>query len=196
MISLVTKPYFAGMYTHIFQSRISSCTEWDMYILRFDKYNSTHEATFPPGELNKHYELLLKKDEHLARLSRRPFPTNNRLAELSGWPFPTNDKPKASNVTITSFLVGNWKVYIKMYTHIQKLQLHIQIHLSHFNLWFRNKEIHLLLAEGVLLPRRLDCQIPLCQEEAGVEFSWWGATEDQDGSFVVRYHCHRGCYEP
>ncbi|KAG6425869.1 hypothetical protein SASPL_110075 [Salvia splendens] len=73
---------------------------------------STHEATFPPGELYKHYEMLLIKDEHLAELSRRRFPTNDHLAELSRWPFPTNDnndKPKASNVTITSFLVGNWK---------------------------------------------------------------------------------------
>ncbi|XP_042049850.1 uncharacterized protein LOC121795390 [Salvia splendens] len=73
---------------------------------------STHEATFPPGELNKHYELLLINDENLAELSRRPFPTNDRLAEHSRWPLPTNDKPKASNVTINSFLVGNWKVYI------------------------------------------------------------------------------------
>ena len=34
----------------------------------------THEATFPPGALDEHYEKLLIKDERLAELSRTPFP--------------------------------------------------------------------------------------------------------------------------
>ncbi|KAL1551634.1 hypothetical protein AAHA92_19452 [Salvia divinorum] len=39
----------------------------------------THEATFPPGVLDKHYEKLLLNDERLAELSRRPFPTHESV---------------------------------------------------------------------------------------------------------------------
>ncbi|KAL1551635.1 hypothetical protein AAHA92_19453 [Salvia divinorum] len=43
----------------------------------------THEATFPPGVLDKHYEKLLLNDERLAELSRRPFPNHDdHLTEL------------------------------------------------------------------------------------------------------------------
>ncbi|KAL1551632.1 hypothetical protein AAHA92_19450 [Salvia divinorum] len=42
-----------------------------------------HEATFPPGVLDKHYEELLMDNEHLAELSRRPFRKHDdRLTEL------------------------------------------------------------------------------------------------------------------
>ncbi|KAL1551627.1 hypothetical protein AAHA92_19445 [Salvia divinorum] len=39
----------------------------------------THEATFQPGVLDKHYEKLLINDERLAELSRRPFPTHESV---------------------------------------------------------------------------------------------------------------------
>ncbi|XP_057778806.1 uncharacterized protein LOC130997496 [Salvia miltiorrhiza] len=36
-----------------------------------------HIAMCPPGALDKHYEKLLRSDEHLFQLSQRPFPTHN-----------------------------------------------------------------------------------------------------------------------
>ncbi|XP_042049908.1 uncharacterized protein LOC121795439 [Salvia splendens] len=45
-----------------------------------------HEATFPPGALDKHYEKLLLNDERLARVSRRLFPTNGSFLPLQQIP--------------------------------------------------------------------------------------------------------------
>ncbi|XP_042055889.1 uncharacterized protein LOC121800384 [Salvia splendens] len=47
-----------------------------------------HEATFPPGALDKHYEKLLISDGRLAELSRRPFPTNESVFPLQQIPQP------------------------------------------------------------------------------------------------------------
>ena len=50
------------------------------------KYNRRHEATFPPGALDKHYEKLLLNDERLARVSRRLFLTNGSVLPLQQIP--------------------------------------------------------------------------------------------------------------
>ncbi|XP_042048237.1 uncharacterized protein LOC121794226 isoform X2 [Salvia splendens] len=45
-----------------------------------------HEATFPPGALDKHYEKLLISDGRLVELSRMPFPTNESVFPLQQIP--------------------------------------------------------------------------------------------------------------
>ncbi|XP_047961714.1 uncharacterized protein LOC125206508 [Salvia hispanica] len=58
-----------------------------------------HEATFPPGALDKHYEKLLMSDGRLAELSRRPFPTDESVFPLQQTPQQQLSTNEASSVS-------------------------------------------------------------------------------------------------
>ncbi|XP_042049859.1 uncharacterized protein LOC121795398 [Salvia splendens] len=55
-----------------------------------------HEATFPPGALDKHYEKLPISDGRLAELSRRPFPTFFPLQQTPQQQLSTNEASSVS----------------------------------------------------------------------------------------------------